>query len=96
MSWYPEIMQITVRLPDDIAHHPAPGREALEALVVEGYRSSALTHYQASQMLGMSRFEFDAFLKAREIYDQSYDTGDLEQDLATLRRLEMKGLLSRE
>ncbi len=41
------------------------------------------------------RFEFDAFLKARGIYDHSYSIEDLDQDLATLRRLETKGLLRR-
>jgi hypothetical protein len=30
-------MQITVELPEDIARHPDPGREALQALVIEGY-----------------------------------------------------------
>lgn len=56
-------MQINVDLADDIAQHSDPGREALEALAIEGYRS----HYQASQLLGMTRFEFDGFLKARGI-----------------------------
>jgi predicted HTH domain antitoxin len=88
-------MQITVELPDDIARHSDPGREALERLAIEGYRSEKLTHYQASQLLGMTRFEFDGFLKARGIYDHSYSIEDLEQDLATLRRLETKGLLRR-
>jgi hypothetical protein len=54
---------ITVDLPDDIAGHADPGREAVEALAIEGYRSGTLTHYQASQLLGMARFEFDGFLK---------------------------------
>ena len=88
-------MQINVELPDDIARHPDAGREALEALVIEGYRSGALTHYQASQMLGLSRFEFDGFLKGRNIYDHAYDVEDLEQDLETARQLEAKGLLGR-
>lgn len=30
-------MRIAVELPDDIARHPGPGREALEALAIEGY-----------------------------------------------------------
>jgi predicted HTH domain antitoxin len=81
-------MQITVDLPDDIAGHSDPGRDALEALASEGYRSGALTHYQASQLLGMSRFEFDGFLKSRQVYDHAYDTEDFEQDLAVLRQLE--------
>jgi predicted HTH domain antitoxin len=88
-------MEITVRLPDDIAQHSDPGREALEALVIEGYRSQALTHYQASQLLGLSRFEFDRFLRDRNIYDHAYASEDLEQDLETLRQLEAKGILPR-
>lgn len=56
-------MQITVELPDDITQHPDPGREALERLAIEGYRSGALTHHQAGQLLGLSRFEFDEFLQ---------------------------------
>jgi hypothetical protein len=41
-------MQITVELPDDLEQHPNSGREALEALVIEGYRSGKLSQYQAS------------------------------------------------
>lgn len=51
--------KITVELPDDVAQRPDAGRQALEALVIEGYRSGALTHHEASQLLGLSRFEFD-------------------------------------
>lgn len=81
-------MKIAVDLPDDIAQHPEPGREALEALAIEGYRTSALSHYQASRLLALSRFEFDGFLKARNIYDHAYDVEDLERDLKDLRKLE--------
>jgi predicted HTH domain antitoxin len=88
-------MKITVELPDDVAQRPDPGREALEALAVGGYRSGAFTHYQASQLLGMSRFEFDAWLKVRRIDDHAYDVDDLEQDLATLERLEASGRMPR-
>lgn len=86
-------MEITVKLPDDFAQHQNPGREALEMLVIEGYRSSALSHYQASQLLGLSRFEFDAFLKERKISDQAYNVEDLKQDEETFRHLQAKGLL---
>ena len=88
-------MQIVVELPDDIVRRPDPGRAALEALVVEGYRSGALTHYQASQLLGLSRFEFDGFLKERNIYDHAYDAEALAQDIETLRQLEAKDPLGR-
>jgi predicted HTH domain antitoxin len=49
-------MQITVQLPDDLIEHAEPGREVLEALAIEGYRTEVLSHYQASQLLGLSRF----------------------------------------
>ena len=86
-------MEITVHLPDDLATHPNPGREALESLVIEGYRAGTLSHFQASQLLGLDRFEFDGFLKERSIYDHVYDVCDLERDQETLRQLRAKGLL---
>jgi predicted HTH domain antitoxin len=81
-------VKITVELPDDFALHPDAGRAALEALVIEGYRSGAISHYRASQMLGLSRFEFDGFLKARGIYEHAYDVEDLGRDLEDLHRLQ--------
>jgi predicted HTH domain antitoxin len=86
-------VQITVELPDDIAQRAEPGPEALEALAIEGYRSEKLTHDQAARLLGMSRFEFDKFLKDRRIYDHADSVEDLERDIETMRRLEEKGLL---
>src|ERR1700736_4210686 len=86
-------MEITVELPDDIAQHAEPGREALERLAIEGYRSGALTHHQAGQLLGLSRIEFDDFLVERRIYDHAYSIEDLQQDLADLERLRAQGLL---
>jgi len=56
-------MRSTVEPPDDIARHPDPGREVLERLAIEGYRSGALTHFQAGQLFGLSRFEFDALFQ---------------------------------
>ena len=81
-------MKITVDLPDDVAQRPDPGREALEALAIETYRSGALTHHQASQLLRVSRLEFEALLKRRHVEEHAYDVEDLEQDLETLERLE--------
>ncbi|HEY2105967.1 MAG TPA: UPF0175 family protein [Candidatus Binataceae bacterium] len=82
-------------MPDDIAQHDNPGREALEALAIQGYRTGALTHYAARQLLGLSRLEFERFLKDRDIYDHAYDLDDFDKDLETLRQLESKGLLPR-
>lgn len=90
---YPQMMQITVQLPDDFAQHANPGREALESLAIEGYRTGTLSHYQASQILGIGRLEFDGFLKERNVTEHAYDVEDFEADCETLRRLEAEGLL---
>ena len=85
-------MEITVQIPDDIGAHDDPGREALEALIIAGYRTGALTHFQARRMLGITRFEFDGFLKDRGILEFAYDVEDLERDTDSLRKLRAKGL----
>lgn len=88
-------MKITVELPDDVARRPDPGRQALEALAIQGYRSGALTHHDASQLLQISRFELDALLKRGNVEEHAYDIEDLEQDIETLERLEASGLIRR-
>lgn len=85
-------MEITVNLPNDLTQRPDPAREAIEALAIAGYRSGKLTAFQASCLLGFqSRFEFEAFLKARQIYDHAYSAEDLAEDSETLRKLEEIG-----
>lgn len=90
---YPDFVQIIVDLLDDILRHSDPGREALERLVIDGYRSGALTHHQAGTLLGLSRFEFDNFLIEHQIYDHAYSVDDLRKDLADIEKLRTQGLL---
>jgi hypothetical protein len=67
-------MQFHLEIPDEVARLFAsnPGgitRAALEGLASEGVRSGTLTVYHARQMLGFqSRYEMDAFLKARAVF----------------------------
>jgi predicted HTH domain antitoxin len=79
-------MQITVQLPDDLSQRPDPGRAALEAFVIEGYRSGALSNAQAGELLGLSRIGFDGFLKERQISEHAYDVKDLDRDWANVQR----------
>ena len=46
-------MTIRVQLPDDIANHENAAREALEAIVIEAFRSEKLTHRQAARILDL-------------------------------------------
>jgi predicted HTH domain antitoxin len=82
-------VEITVELPNDLTQRPDPAREAVEALAIAGYRSGKLTAFQASRLLGFkSRFEFEGFLKAHNIYEHAYSEEDLAEDTETLRKLE--------
>ena len=76
-------MEITVHLPDDLTQQADPGRQALEALALDGYRSGAFTQYQAAQILGMRRLEFEGLLKQRNVQEHAYDVEDFENDLRT-------------
>jgi predicted HTH domain antitoxin len=89
-------MEITVKLPDDIGQHENPGREALEALVIEGYSAGVFTGYEARRLLGIeNRFEFDTFLKERNVEAGAYGIKEYEQDLKTLEELERDRLKKR-
>ena len=81
-------MRITVQLPDDLTEHENPGREALEALVAEGYRNGALSRKQVRAMLGFETgYELDGFLKRWHIDRDAYGVEEYEQDLQTLKRM---------
>jgi predicted HTH domain antitoxin len=88
-------MTITVELPDDLATHEDPSREALEALAIAGYRCESLSHHQAATLLGMDRFQFETFLKARDVMDHAYGVDDLHHDIAVMERMDRDGLLGR-
>ncbi len=78
-------MQVTVELPDDLAKHADPAREALEAFAIAGYRSGALSPYQTRLLLGFeTRYELDGFLKKHKIWDHAYSIEDLETNAAAL------------
>jgi len=83
---YSESMQINVELPEDIARHQDPGREALEALAIQGYRSRQLTQFDVGRLLGLSRIQTEDFLAGHvDLYD--YSTEELESEADLLHRL---------
>ena len=87
-------MTITVELPDDVATHENPSREALEALAIQGYRSGALSAYQTRVLLGFeTRYELDGFLKAHDVWEHAYGLDDYRNDMASFQRLDERGLL---
>jgi predicted HTH domain antitoxin len=86
-------MTITVELPDDLSTHENAGREALEALAIEGYRSGKLTHRQAAAILDLHWCDFDGLLKSRGVMEGAYDEEMLRRDIATSDALRARELL---
>jgi predicted HTH domain antitoxin len=85
-------MEVMLSVPDDIVEKLLDQwddlpQHALEALAAEAYRAGILTVAEVQRMLGLaSRWETDAVLQRAGAY-LHYSEGDLQQDLATLRKL---------
>jgi heme-degrading monooxygenase HmoA len=82
--------RIAVDLPDEIAKRLQAAwrnvpRGALEAVALEGYRDGTLTRDEVGDVLGLSFWETEAFLKNRQAY-LAYAEEDLEQDRSDLGR----------
>jgi len=78
-------MTITVEIPEELVNQLAPrgqdpGRAALEALALEGYRSDRLTEADIRLLLGLDTvLEVHGFLKAHGAF-LPYTVEDLEHD----------------
>ena len=84
-------MNVTVRIPDELAQRLAADggdleRRALEAFALAEYQAGRLFESELCQLLDMSRYELDGFLKQRGIF-HDYTMADLERDQETLDRL---------
>jgi predicted HTH domain antitoxin len=84
-------MEFTLCIPDDLARslvgaHGDLSRRALEALAVDGYREGALTQFQVSQLLSLSRVETEDFL-ARHVDLYDYDPAELDREAQALEKL---------
>ena len=84
-------MQVTVKMPDQIARQwgdtpDAVGRHVMEDATVEGYRAGRLSHRQVGELLGLDYWQSEAFLKERGV-PVNYSAADLEADNATLDKI---------
>jgi predicted HTH domain antitoxin len=76
---------LSMQVANGAATLSADAREAIEYQAMEGFRAGTLSHSEASRMLGLSRFQFDGFLKDRHIHDHAYDVDDFVEDHETAR-----------
>jgi predicted HTH domain antitoxin len=84
-------MDVTLRIPDDLAARLCAAgadleRRALEALALTEYQVGHLTLAELRQLLDLSRYELDGFLKAHGVFEE-FTLEDLEQERQTLDRL---------
>jgi len=92
-------MTITLEIPEALASQlgtTSPqelSRQALEALVLEAYRTNRIGGPQAADVLAFSRLRWEQFLEDHHVLENAYTEEDLERDVATLRRLRAEGLL---
>jgi hypothetical protein len=83
-------MNVTLRIPDEIAARlTAAGadleRDALEGFALEAFRAGRLTRYELRRILGIeTRHELDGFLKARGVHEP-VTPEDIQRDLEDLR-----------
>ena len=87
-------MSFTVRLdlPPDVEQRLRRetsdlSEQVKEAYVLELFRRGKLSHYELSRILGLDRFETDAYLKRHNVFEGSLTLEDLEADFHTLRKL---------
>ncbi|HEX4158945.1 MAG TPA: UPF0175 family protein [Rhizomicrobium sp.] len=85
-------MNVTVRIPDDLATRLGAGnrdleRQALEGLVLEGFRAGRISKDELGQVLGLEGLDqIDGFLKAHDVYEPCAFE-EIERDVETLVRL---------
>jgi hypothetical protein len=86
------IMNLTVRIPDELASRlgatgPALERQALEAFVVENFRAGRMTTEDLRKALGFEVLnEVDGFLEARGVYEP-YTVEEINRQVETVAKL---------
>jgi predicted HTH domain antitoxin len=85
-------MAVTIQLPPEIeerlkAQSKDLSAELREAAALELFRQGKLSHHELSQVLGVDRFETDAYLKRHNVYEGSLTMEDLEADRQTLEEV---------
>ncbi len=85
-------MAVNFQLPEDVerrlrAESTDFDGEAREASALELFRRGKVSHYELSRILGLDRFETDAYLKRHHVYEGSLTMEDLEEQTRTLEKV---------
>jgi predicted HTH domain antitoxin len=85
-------LHVTLSLPADVEEKlrreiPDVNADVKEAYALELFRRGTLSHYELSRVLGLDRFETDAYLMRHRVFEGSLTMADLEADRRTLDRI---------
>ena len=83
-------MTVNLEISDQVLKSDAPelGRQILETVAIEGFKSNQLTLYQVRKILGFdTRFEVHEFLAEHGVPWVNYSVEDLERERKVLREL---------
>ena len=82
-------LTVTLNLPPDVEEKLRQetsdiNNDVKEAYALDLFRRGKLSHYELSRILGLDRFETDAYLKRHNVFEGSLTMEDVEADLETL------------
>jgi predicted HTH domain antitoxin len=85
-------LRVTLDLPAEVEERlrretPNLDADVKEAYALELFRRGKVSHYELSRVLGLDRFETDAYLKRHNVFEGSLTMADLEADRQTLDRV---------
>jgi predicted HTH domain antitoxin len=85
-------MAVTIQLPPDVeqrlrAEFADLDNQAKETLALDLFRRGKLSHYELSKVLGLERFQTDAYLKRHNVIEGSLTMEDLDEQAQTLDRV---------
>ena len=85
-------MAVTIQLPTEVeqrlrAEFADLDVEAKETLGLALFRRGKLSHFELSKVLGLDRFQTDAYLKRHNVLEGSLTMQDLDEQSKTLDRV---------
>jgi predicted HTH domain antitoxin len=85
-------LTVTLNLPPDVEEKLRRetsdlNNDVKEAYALELFRRGKLSHYELSKILGLDRFETDAYLKRHNVFEGSLTMEDVDADRKTLQDL---------
>lgn len=85
-------LHVTFELPADVEErlrreHGDLAAEVKEAFALELFRRGTLSHFELSRVLGLDRFQTDAFLKRHNVVEGLLTMEDLEEQRETTERV---------